>query len=542
MASVKSIEKLLDRLGKPKLFFILPAFSGLLLGVGFIFPSLRPLVWIALLPLLFFLNSGKISLKESFFAGFITGFIFLGQVFLWIFEVTPNFTDMRSEALNFFLISLIWLTLSGFLALFTGLFSLIYQFLKRRSLWNILLIPSLWVIFDYLRVWAFGVFTGGSESLLGSHWTLGNLAYSLAQNQNLRLLAGVGGIYLVSFLIVLVGALLFYLFSNLISGKEKIKTWYLGGFLLILFLISASYFFAWPIGTTGEGEALKVAIVQTKIPSSFSPEKFAEEKSQVQRQLLEVIGRNPLKAEIIILPEGSNFLKKEGNEEYISGLFPEGNIWLIDSGKNKEKKFIGLLYNTKEGISAKYEKRLLVPYGDYLPYIFKFVSGFINQEWLEYIEGLKGTRRGDRLPLMTISKERKIGLFFCSEAVSPSIHRDSAERGGQVFLNAGSLAFSGGSKILDSQTLSMLQFRAAENGSYLVRATNYGSSYILDDTGEIVRNTNDLGNQVVLGKVQLVYKKTFYAEYGDWILGLAGFILLTFSLTCVILKKRKIET
>lgn len=523
--------------------WLLPVLSGLFLVLSSPPFNVPFLLFFSFLPLFFFLNYKCKSLKESFFGGLITGFIFFGQVLFWVFEISPsNFTDIRNGALNFFLVFLTWFTSASFLALFTGFFSLSYQFLKRKNLWDVLLVPSLWIVFDCLRVWAYGIFMSGTESFSGSHWTIGNLAYSLAQNQSFRLLAGVGGIYLISFLIVLVNVLLFHFLRRLILGKERGRIWYRGGVLIILPLIVASYFIAPPIGENGKEKVMGVAIVQTKIPSSFFPEELMEMKNQIQRQLLENIAQDFAEVDIVVLPEGSNFLEQKGNKEYLANLFVERNVWIIDSG-NKERKFVGFLYNVKEGTSARYEKRLLIPYGDYLPYFFEFIGRAVNKEWLENIEKLKETKRGDDLPVLTISRESKISLLFCSEAVSPGLHLDSVEKGSQTFLNAGSLAFSGGSKILDSQTLAVLQLRAAENGKYLVRSTNYGKSYIIDDKGKVVKITPNFEDQVIFGEVQLISQKTLYTKYGDWILILGGLLSLTFFLTCVILRQRgEVET
>ena len=72
--------------------------------------------------------------------------------------------------------------------------------------------------------------------------------------------------------------------------------------------------------------------------------------------------------------------------------------------------------------------------------------------------------------------------------------------------------------MLNTQTLSMLQFRAAENKRYLVRATNFGSSAIINEKGEIVKITPDLENQILSGQVFPISKKSFYTKFGDWIL------------------------
>jgi len=74
----------------------------------------------------------------------------------------------------------------------------------------------------------------------------------------------------------------------------------------------------------------------------------------------------------------------------------------------------------------------------------------------------------------------------------------------------------------------MLQLRAAENGRYLVRATNFGRSYIIDDKGKVIKISPNLDDQVLFGKVRMITEKTFYTKYGDWILILSGLLSLIF--------------
>ncbi len=210
-----------------KLKWLLLFLSGILLVLSYPPFNFAVLPFFSLLPLFFFLNLKNIPPKKSFLAGFITGFIFLGGVMLWLFDTFPlNWLGVENSFLGFLFLFSTWLLLTAILAAFFGLFSLSLSFLSRRNFWDILLIPSLWIIFDYLRIWAFGLYLAGSESILGPHWTFGNLAYTVAHNPSLRFLASIGGIYLVTFLIILINTLFFFLIKNLVKNKPRDKIVY----------------------------------------------------------------------------------------------------------------------------------------------------------------------------------------------------------------------------------------------------------------------------------------------------------------------------
>ncbi len=525
MVHLKSIEKvsLFDTRKRRFSPWFLPLISGTILIFGYPPFNVPVLPVIGLVPLFFFLSSFGRSPKRCFLAGLITGFIFFAFVIGWGFSVFPSgLADIKSEIINALGIFLIWLTLAAFLAVFVGLFSLGYSVLARKRIWDILLIPSLWIAVDYLRVLALGVFVAGPESLLGAHWTLGNLAYGFAQNQVIRSLAGVGGIYLVSFLVVLVNSLLFYFLRGWSKNRGRASL----SILSILFLVAVSYFFALPARENKAGQSLRIASVQTEFPSSlFLPEEAIKDKSQTQTRLLEEVLHYPDKVDVVILPEGSNFLKW-ADAASLKDLFEGQDVLVIDSADEEGGKFAGSFFSPERGILAKYEKMLLIPYSNYLPYTFEVIAKAINEDWLREVKQFKDMRRGGEFSVPDVPGYGKVGFLFCSEAISPGLHRKAVEMGAQIFLNAGSLAFSRGSEIIDSQTLAMLQFRAAENGRYLVRATNYGRSYIIDSRGNVVKITDDFGNQVIFGEVGLISEKTLYTRYGDLVLTLAFLVIL----------------
>lgn len=518
--------------------WLLPILSGIFLILSYPPFSVIIFPFFSLLPLFFFLNSKNISPKKSFLAGFLAGFIFLGGVMFWLFDTLPlNWIGMGNEFLGFFLLLFSWLLLISVLAAFIGLFSLSYFFLSQKNFWDILLIPSLWVVFSYLRIWMFGLFLAGSESLLGPHWTFGSLAYTVAQNPNLRWISSGGGIYLVSFLVVLINVLFFILLQRTIQNKLPLKRTV--SFLIVLGMIGlllTSYFISFSKNNNEEGEKLKVTVLQTKFPSSFSQTKeIAQEKFQVQTRLLKNISGEIANNEIIVFPEGSNFLKQEGAKEVLSDFFEEKDILILDSGRD-QGKFVGKFYHVQKGILVKYEKILLVPYGDYLPFIFRPLARIIDKNWIKKFRERREKERGSEIIVVSPFGENKISVLFCSETVSPNLHREFTKKNSEVFFNSGSLAFSNGSKSLDAQTLSMLRLRAAENGRYLVRATNYGSSYVIDNKGKIIKKTPNFENQVLLGEIKPLSPKTFYTRFGDWIL------ILAFGITLfrLIFKKSKL--
>jgi len=508
MDFAKFTEKVLGRLFRYTTSLMWPVCSGLLLGLGSILPEFGFFVWFGLVPLFIFLNSKEVSVRRAFKGGYLAGLIFLSHVFAWSFDAWPlNWLGIDNKILALFLVIFLWMILIGFLALFFGFFSLAYRQCRRKGIAMLLAAPALWIVFEYARSWGLGILLAGKESLLGPHWTFGNLAYLLAQNQSARWLASYGGIYLISFLVVLINVLFFLYFKK----SKKIV-------FSIAILILLSYFL--PIGTnTREGVFTKVAVLQTNFPSVLRLDRETElARFQLQRNLIQGIED----VDILVLPENANFLSQPAARDTLNQLTDQ-EFFVVDS-----EKTVAILYDIKKGSVDHYQKMLLVPYGDYFPYFLEWSGNLINEGWVERIKEKRGRQKGE-----VLSRQ---GILFCSEAISPLLYRQTRQQGADILFNLGSLAFARGSKILDSQTQAMLQMRAAENGAYLIRSTNFGTSYIIDRTGKIIKKTSNTENQILLGEIVQNQQKTLYTEYGDWILA-AALLGLTFSAIYIIMKQ-----
>ena len=520
--------------------WFLPIISGIFLLLGYPPFNLIVLPFLSFLPLFFFLNFKNVSLKKSFLAGFITGLVFFGGIMSWFFNLLPlDWMGVENVFLGLSLVFFFWFLSIFILSIFFGLFSLSCYFLTKRNFWDILLIPSFWVISEYLRVWAFGLLWWGKEVLLGPHLTLGNLAYTLAQNPGFKFLSSFGGIYFLSFLIVFINILIFLLIKNSIETKLFTKKLLFSSIILmVLGLISFSYFFTFPKNQVEENKNLKIAIIQTKFPSFFRLTKdMAEERFQTQTRLLNQALQLSPNLDILVFPEDSRFLAQKPTEGILNGGLSNKEVLIIDSARTETSqgiKSIGTFYNSKKGVLFQYEKLLLSPGGEYLPDIVKLPAQVVNKKWVDNFEKSRGYKKGKEIVIF--SNTWQGGMFFCSEVFSPDLHRQMIKKDAQILFNLGSLAFSHGSKILDSQTQAVLQVRAAENGRYLVRATNYGSSYIINVQGEVIKKSPNFENQVLFGEIIPTSKKTFYTKYGDWIL-IFALGIISFS----IVKKRLIQ-
>ncbi len=532
----------------PALGWILPILSGVLLVLSYPPYDLEFLIWIAFIPLLFFIFAQKMSLKKTFIGGTLTGIIFFGKIFSWLFATYPfewlGITAEKHNALIFIFLIVLYAIQTIFLSLFFGAFAWIVKklvFSEKTGFWRLIIVPALWVIFEYLRAWGFGILWLGKESLIGPHWTFGNLAYALHNKLALIQIADIGGIYGISFLIVLVNIIFFLIFKFL---KEKSAA---RKHLIILFVLLGL------IATTWTGYGLyklgvkedqskpeKVAILQTNFlsGSEFNP----YSKQEVFKTILDLFqlasptgGSSKESPDIIIAPEGFGIISLTDDQKIAKYLLKDflqsGQIYLenkkiIDeNGKTKSRLFYYDL--EQEKLLGFYEKRLLVPNGDFLPYLTKaFLSLYSFNAKIESRLYQKGEQSN---PVQT--QKGNIGGTICSSIVSPEINRQMTKNGAEVLIVVSSDAPFHGNPNLLAQNLAMSKLRAVENRRYFAQATNLGYSFLLGPNGETIAKTSKFGNEILFSGIYLLDKKTTYTKLGDLIVVLSTILLgLTFIL------------
>ncbi len=455
---------------------------------------------------------------SGFWPGFIVGLAYFSYIFRWYWPLYP-LTNLGIESgIQSFVLILFMFSLSvAGTAFFWGLFSFLINKLNKKSKFYLtpLITAGTFVLTEYARAWGFGFLWMGSGSLLGPHWTLGNLAYLMVSWPFVLKLSSVWGIYGIDFLLVWLLSIIFLL----ATGRYKIKSKEILsnlGLITLVFLIT--------IGLSAKSSKLmtqntiKVALIQTKDEAKFkfSADEILDNYTKKLELLKEAV--SAVNGGIVIFSESSNFSKTLLNfldnnsaKNYFNRLSKKefmliDNNILPDEEGNKSRT---LFVSSKNGVSGFYDKQLLTPAGEYLPYILRLLlSAFGNRISTSGSSGLKtGTH-----PELLNYNDLQAKILVCSDVVSPNI--SSGEQYGLlVFLQ--NLSGFKGSSTIESQFLSMLRFRAAENGKYAVLASNFGHSRVIDDKGDIIKSTNSSGYQILTADVVPNKERTWYNKLGD---------------------------
>lgn len=192
-----------------------------------------------------------------------------------------------------------------------------------------------------------------------------------------------------------------------------------------------------------------------------------------------------------------------------SMLLACGATYAVDAPADGPYRNTSFLINQQQTIVGRYEKRSLLPWGEYVP----------GQSWipglrhLANIDGLRETGRESR-PLETESG-LKIGAMICYDDVLPGNARESAYQGAEILTVQINAADYSNPAVLRQHCL-LSRLRAVENRRYFVRCASTGLTCIISPWGEIIASCGLQSEGIVTGDVRPVSYRTLYATLGDW--------------------------
>lgn len=205
----------------------------------------------------------------------------------------------------------------------------------------------------------------------------------------------------------------------------------------------------------------------------------------------------------------------------IAGL--EDSVY-VDEQNSRFESYSGAFHFSPGGIKGeRYEKRVLVPMGEYIPF------EFCRRMAARY--GISGS--------FTCGKSAKIfngpvpyGPTICYEETYGDLVRENRQKGAELLVNLTNDGWYPRSR-LPQQHFDHARLRTVENGVPLVRACNTGITGGLNSLGEVigVLGPDHLQTQEVPGALRLTIPKyhyqTLYSRVGDaLILSLCAGVLL----------------
>ena len=497
---------------------LLAILSGVLTALAFPKFHLAFLAWISLIPL-FFALSGK---RTGFGRGFVAGLFFYGGLLYWIPAVPAHYAGMPS-----WLCLVIYLLLIGFLALYWGLFGLLFSRVRRTfPAGAFLLAPFFWVGCEYLMT---NLFTGFPWGVLGTS-QFENLPFI-----QIASLAGVSGI---SFLLVLLQAT----FVLALTRKWRAP------FVAALGLLVLAHAWGWyELKTAGfDGpRKIRASVIQGNVSSDiywdFTPpdvvRKLFDEHMGLTRQAAAA------GAGLVIWPEFTVplcFSCPEENFRVLSSEIGEyvrasGLTLLVGTNETTGPPGHLLYHNTAmalhpDGPPSLYFKMHLVPFGEYTPY--KKIFFFIERLTHAIGEITPGTE-----PVLHEYAGFKFGSPICYEVIFPGLVRTFVRKGAEFLVTITNDGWYGTSSA-PYQHWAQAVLRAVETRRYLLRAATTGISGFIDPFGRVLSRSQIMTQTVLTGSIAPSNRQSLFTRTGD-VLPLAGLTLAALSSILALLRRRK---
>jgi apolipoprotein N-acyltransferase len=467
----------------------------------FVFPDFEFwwLAGVALVPLFFAVEREKDSGFKSFLVGWVFGVAFFFGSCWWLTFAPITYASLPAPVVYFFLFCA-----CAAVGIFPGIFgTLLSVALKRFGNYAILAAPFLWTFSEFLRMW-----------LSGNNWNA--LGYSQAFNFTTLQLASVGGVYLVSFVVVLSSALLM-LFLKALS-KEKMLPYLILAWTLFTVCVFYLPTKLTPMAKENNNGSFVVA-VQPNVPmSGLTYEKYQqllEEHVRLAETALKQRPTGSTQPTTIIFPESPMIFQYGRDTElqdYLRDFAVRNNASVLFNSAEYAKDGKRIL-NSAVMIDAKgekigqYDKIHLLPFGEYIPFPEPLAS-----QMPAFVGNFQFGDEYDLLPF----GDAQGGVMICFESHFGELSREYTRRGADVLVEMTNDGYLGNTPVL-RQHLANSVFRAVETNRPVVRVTNVGVTAYINERGEI-REAADVYTEAT--RLWTVSKadggQTIYVRYGDW--------------------------
>jgi apolipoprotein N-acyltransferase len=386
-----------------------------------------------------------------------------------------------------------------------------------RALAALVVVPGCWLLTEWLRSW----------QGLGGPWAV----YGVSQWQHPAVLAlsAVGGVWLISFALVMANVAIVLVIGSLPrlgvmlrSGKWRPGLAVLGVAAGLASVGAGPLAFALTPASPAVRETT-VALVQPGIVNN------AVQGADASERLTAELGRSGrlsgVKPDLIVWGESSTsadltLAKNRAQLEEIETLAKEDGADLLVNqdttvpGQGKEK--VGVLISPA-GVIGQYIKTRLVPFGEYIP--FRQQLGWLTKiSKAASANMIPGTGAHLLYPTDRTGKPLPIGVLICFESAFPDMSRVDTDLGAQLIVYQSATPTFQGTWAPD-QHASLGAVRAAETGRPVVQAALTGVTAAFDSRGRLLAWMGQSSHGVVTVRLGLpaASARTFYDRFGDYV-------------------------
>lgn len=367
---------------------------------------------------------------------------------------------------------------------------------------NAFLFAALWVLAELLR----------GKIMNGFPWIL--IGYSQTSGP-FGSLAPVVGVYGLSFLVVLVSCA-GVVFAR---GPTRITT---GAFVVI----TVPIFLALAMNVVQFSEPVNNPITVRMVQANIAQEmKFSQDRlNQALFDYTQMTKQDGLAdVDLIVWPETAIPTYFDRVDEVLGPFvrsMDEKGIDIISGGFQRDGDDIYNAVKQLGGDEAVYQKRHLVPFGEYMPlrFVLDFAAKFILIPMADLTPGT-----GPHVPMSLQGVE--VGISICYEDVFGEEMR-AVLPAAQLLVNVSNDAWFGNTAA-PHQHEQKARMRAREFARPMIRVTNTGVSAAIDYRGNVFGRIGHNTKGILDVRVQPRSGYTPYARTGNWPVFILGLIVLT---------------
>ncbi|MBT2488526.1 apolipoprotein N-acyltransferase [Streptomyces sp. ISL-96] len=457
-------------------------------ALAFPAPSLWWFAYVALVPWMLLIRSAPTG-RRAALDGWLGGTGFMIAAHHWLMPSLHVFIVVLAA-----LLALLWLPWGWLVrSMLGGTPS------ARRATAALVVVPSGWLMAELVRSW---------EGLGGPWGLLGSSQWEVAPA--LRL-ASVGGVWLVSLLVVAVNTAVVVLLTVPPARTPVVAA-------LTACAVAAGAVWAWAPRPEQSGR-VRVAVVQPGVVSGTDrPEQRFARGEALTRELagqdldLVVWGESSVGADLTERPDLAARLAA------LSRLVDAEVLVNVDARRSDRPGIFksSVLVGPRGVTGERYDKMRLVPFGEYVP--ARSVLGWATSVGKAATED---RRRGTNPVVMTLpgggaTGGLRVGPLVCFESAFPDMSRELTRGDAQVIV-AQSATSTFQNSWAPEQHASLAALRAAETGRPVVHATLTGVSSVFGPGGERVGpplGTDESTSAVY--DIPLAEGTTAYVGAGDW--------------------------
>ncbi|MFA6456830.1 MAG: apolipoprotein N-acyltransferase [Bacteroidota bacterium] len=514
--------KSLFSFGRQKKYLLLLSVStAILLSLSFPPFPLGVLACVGFVPFLIVTDSIE-SFARYFRYAYGTFFLFTLMTLYWV----GGFTHMQDPYLMIAGVALyLW---EPFVL---SLPALVYYFVRSRTRnkYSAMAFPFIWITMEWL--YAYGE--------LAFPWLhMGNSqTYQLEKIQ----FADITGVYGISFWVLIINVLAYYLVKEIQSGISSKRRYYLITAIFIIYIAPNFYKGYVPSSTQSGKKSIAVGIIQPNIDPWTKWEganTYSTRWEQVQHYLGLIRKHVNNNVDVVVLPESAillNLPMQYPQMQEFKNVIDSLNVSVISgyvSVKYYEQENAPPTSSTFKGTNIRYDsfnsimfvepnndwvqtysKMRLVPFAERIPYADKVPFLIEPLRW-----GVGISNWGlahDSTVFESATFKSKFLAMVCYESIFPEFVSRFVDKGAEFLVFTTNDSWWGNTSGARQHNQYAI-LRAVENRRWVVRCANGGISSFIDPTGQMYDKTTMYTEAYIQHSIQPFQQKTFYTIHGDW--------------------------